>query len=165
MPPPCCREAWLRIFVVRCSLPSDPPVGGHSCNGGMIPRFHRGSYQGREASRVNASNERLGSDSVIRRCRLDVRFAQKRTRLGDFMSTRPSLTPLADLGRSPWQAPLHGLHAPALLRLVTMPRSARACPSACGSTCARTAASSTSVARLGPWASVSFRKRCARWRR
>jgi len=29
-------------------------------------------------------------------CRLDVRFAQKRTRLGDFMSTRPSLTPLAD---------------------------------------------------------------------
>src|SRR5262245_47850574 len=33
------REAWLRIFVVRCSLPCDPPVGGHSCNGGMIPRF------------------------------------------------------------------------------------------------------------------------------
>ena len=27
------------------------------------------------------------------------------------MSTRPSLTPLADLGRSAWQAPLHGLHA------------------------------------------------------
>src|SRR5262249_35237627 len=35
------REAWLRIFVVRCSLPCDPPVGGHSCNGGMVPRFHR----------------------------------------------------------------------------------------------------------------------------
>src|SRR5262249_49742046 len=42
------RRAWLRIFVVRCSLPCDPPVGGHSCNGGMIPRdggilprFHR----------------------------------------------------------------------------------------------------------------------------
>src|SRR5215470_1376632 len=35
------REAWLRIFVVRCSLPCDPPVGGHSCNGEMIPRFHR----------------------------------------------------------------------------------------------------------------------------
>src|SRR5262245_36727878 len=33
------REAWLRIFVVGCSLPCDPPVGGHSCNGGMIPRF------------------------------------------------------------------------------------------------------------------------------
>src|SRR5262249_49551091 len=26
------RRAWLRIFVVRCSLPCDPPVGGHSCN-------------------------------------------------------------------------------------------------------------------------------------
>src|SRR5262249_10252834 len=35
------RRAWLRIFVVGCSLPCDPPVGGHSCNGGMIPRFHR----------------------------------------------------------------------------------------------------------------------------
>src|SRR6516162_6098864 len=35
------RAAWLRIFGVRCSLPCDPPVGGHSCNGGMIPRFHR----------------------------------------------------------------------------------------------------------------------------
>src|SRR5262245_30177389 len=39
MPPPCRREAWLRVFVVGCSLPCDPPVGGHSCNGGMIPRF------------------------------------------------------------------------------------------------------------------------------
>ena|SRR5215813_6235414 len=27
------RRAWLRIFVVGCSLPCDPPVGGHSCNG------------------------------------------------------------------------------------------------------------------------------------
>src|SRR5262249_365255 len=35
------RAAWLRIFVVRYSLPCDPPVGGHSCNGGMIPGFHR----------------------------------------------------------------------------------------------------------------------------
>ncbi len=39
--PPPRRQAWLRIFVVRCGLPCDPPVGGHSCNGGMIPRFHR----------------------------------------------------------------------------------------------------------------------------
>src|SRR5215470_11322289 len=39
--PPRRRAAWLRIFVVRCGLPCDPPVGGHSCNGGMIPRFHR----------------------------------------------------------------------------------------------------------------------------
>src|SRR5262250_1190028 len=41
--PPRRRAAWLRIFVVRCGLPCDPPVGGHSCNRGMIPRFHRGS--------------------------------------------------------------------------------------------------------------------------
>src|SRR5262249_10849048 len=39
--PPRHRAAWLRIFVVRCSLPCDPPVGGHSCNGGMIPRLYR----------------------------------------------------------------------------------------------------------------------------
>src|SRR6516164_515519 len=36
---PRCR-AWLRIFVVRCGLPCDPPLGGHSCNGGIVPRFH-----------------------------------------------------------------------------------------------------------------------------
>src|SRR5215831_17927414 len=35
------RQAWLRISVVRCSLPCDPPLGGHSCNGGVIPRVHR----------------------------------------------------------------------------------------------------------------------------
>src|SRR5262249_10652175 len=35
------RRAWLRILVVQCGLPCDPPVGGHSCNGGTIPRFHR----------------------------------------------------------------------------------------------------------------------------
>src|SRR5215510_6830581 len=39
MPPR--RRAWLRILVVQCGLPCDPPVGGHSCNGGTIPRFHR----------------------------------------------------------------------------------------------------------------------------
>src|SRR5215831_1741859 len=60
---------------------------------------------------MNAPEGRFGSDSVIRRCRLDVRFAQKRTRLGDFLWVHPSLTPLADLGRSARQAPLHGLHA------------------------------------------------------
>jgi hypothetical protein len=37
------RRAQLRIFVVRCGLPCDPPVGGHSCNGGMIPRFSEGT--------------------------------------------------------------------------------------------------------------------------
>src|SRR5262249_723736 len=34
------RRASLRILVVPCSLPCDPPVGGHPCNGGGIPRFH-----------------------------------------------------------------------------------------------------------------------------
>src|SRR5262249_53460021 len=33
------RRAWLRIFVVRCSLPCDPRFGGHSCNRRRIPRF------------------------------------------------------------------------------------------------------------------------------
>jgi hypothetical protein len=35
----CARRASLRIFVVQCSLPCDPPVGGHSCPGEMIPRL------------------------------------------------------------------------------------------------------------------------------
>jgi hypothetical protein len=35
------HRASPRIFVVRCGLPCDPPIGGHSCNGGIIPRFHR----------------------------------------------------------------------------------------------------------------------------
>src|SRR5262249_22769727 len=29
MPTPRRRAAWLKIFVVRCSLPCDPPAGGH----------------------------------------------------------------------------------------------------------------------------------------
>src|SRR5262249_57745692 len=33
---------------------------------------------------------------------------------GRFMSTRPSLTPLAGLGRSAGQAPLHRLHTPGI---------------------------------------------------
>src|SRR6266498_3427286 len=39
--PPDVFGQTLRIFVVRCGLPCDPPVGGHPCHGGMIPRFHR----------------------------------------------------------------------------------------------------------------------------
>src|SRR5262249_28126146 len=35
-------------------------------------------------------NVRIGSDSVIRRRRLNIRFARKRTRMDDFMSTRAS---------------------------------------------------------------------------
>src|SRR5262252_8822863 len=55
MQPPHCR-AWLRIFVVRYSLPCDPPVGGHSCNGGIIPRFHPLGVRGGKAQ-----NERMFS--------------------------------------------------------------------------------------------------------
>ena len=58
------RRAWLRIFVVRCSLPCDPPVGGHSCNAGMIPRFHRAVCTDADGSRVKLANDRLGSKAV-----------------------------------------------------------------------------------------------------
>src|SRR5215813_14153563 len=44
------RRAWLRVFVVRYGLPCDPPVGGHSCNGRMITRFHRAVCRSREPS-------------------------------------------------------------------------------------------------------------------
>jgi hypothetical protein len=37
---------------------------------------------------VNACEDRLGSNSVLRRCRLGVRFARKRTRLGDLWARR-----------------------------------------------------------------------------
>src|SRR5262249_32809390 len=40
----------LRIFVVGCCLPCDPPVGGHSCNGGMacpLP-LHTAPYKNTE---------------------------------------------------------------------------------------------------------------------
>src|SRR6516164_818092 len=46
-----------------------------------------------------------------------------------------------------------------------MPRSVRACPSACSSMWALAAASSTTLAGLGPRASCSRRNCCARWRR
>src|SRR6266478_1328385 len=45
------RRAWLRIFVVRCSLPCDPPVGGHSCHGGMIPPLY-GAFFVKEFARA-----------------------------------------------------------------------------------------------------------------
>ena len=55
------RRAWLRIFVVRCGLPCDPPVGGLSCNGGMIPRFHRAVVT--EADSLSAGRMSLQSCS------------------------------------------------------------------------------------------------------
>jgi hypothetical protein len=47
----------------------------------------------------NPAYDSFGSDSVIRRCRLDVRFARKRTGLGDLMSTRPKIIVIADRAR------------------------------------------------------------------
>src|SRR6516164_9975725 len=52
------RRAWLRIFVVRCGLPCDPPVGGHSCNGGMIPHFHRGGALARRREALAVARRR-----------------------------------------------------------------------------------------------------------
>ena len=54
-----------------------------------------------------ASGVRLGHSAMSARCPV----CPKADTLGDFMSTRPSLTPLADLGRLARQAPLHRLHA------------------------------------------------------
>ena len=39
------NQQGAAFFVVRCSLPCDPPAGGHSCNGGIIPRFHRAVWE------------------------------------------------------------------------------------------------------------------------
>src|SRR5262249_37215903 len=39
--PPDVFGQTLRIFVVRLGLPCDPAVGGHSWNGGMIPKADR----------------------------------------------------------------------------------------------------------------------------
>src|SRR5262249_11540257 len=57
-------RAWLRIFVVRCGLPCDPPVGGHSCRGEMIPRFQPLGVRGGKAQ-----NEQMFSDVTTRRAR------------------------------------------------------------------------------------------------
>src|SRR5262249_55446839 len=51
------------IFGVRCGLPCDPPVGGHSCNGGMISPFHRAVA----ASRVAAQPCLAANSSCPRR--------------------------------------------------------------------------------------------------
>jgi hypothetical protein len=53
---------------------------------------------------LDPPTSQMGQTLSCRPCRLNVRFARKRTRL----------TPLADLGRSAGQAPLHGLHAPGI---------------------------------------------------
>jgi len=47
------RRAPLRTFVVRCGLPCDPPVGGHSCNGG--------SYHASIARSVTEADRQIAS--------------------------------------------------------------------------------------------------------
>src|SRR5215831_7222975 len=51
------RQAWLRIFVVRCSLPCDPPVGGHACNGEGWDAA--GARSGTKAGRQGESSLRI----------------------------------------------------------------------------------------------------------
>src|SRR5215469_12211658 len=53
---------------------------------------------------------KIGHSAMLAQCPV----CPKADTVGRFMSTRPSLTPLADLGRSAGQAPLHGLHAPGI---------------------------------------------------
>src|SRR5262245_50905186 len=57
-----------------------------------------------------AGRVKLGHSAMSARCPV----CPKADTTGRFMSTRPSLTPLADLGRSARQAPLHRLHAPGI---------------------------------------------------
>src|SRR5262245_20382982 len=45
-PPGLIATARDAFFVEPC----DPPAGGHSCNGGMIPRFHRAVCQTRHGA-------------------------------------------------------------------------------------------------------------------
>src|SRR5215831_20275477 len=49
------RRAWLRIFVVRCSLPCDPPVGGHSCNGRSYHAIARSATKADRQGSLNHS--------------------------------------------------------------------------------------------------------------
>src|SRR5262249_9692610 len=56
------RRARLRIFVVRCSLPCDPPVGGHSCNGRSYHASIARSVT-KDEGKSMLPNDRLGSGS------------------------------------------------------------------------------------------------------
>src|SRR5262249_61392005 len=42
----------------------DPPVGGHSCNGGMIPRFYRAVRTKADRQVEKPTNDRSGSHPV-----------------------------------------------------------------------------------------------------
>ena len=59
------RRAWLRTFVVRCSLPCDPPMGSFM-QWGMIPRFQPLVVSGGKAqSEQMCSGLRLKADFPI----------------------------------------------------------------------------------------------------
>src|SRR5262249_5259651 len=89
------REELVR-FLVGQSLTHRPPNTGLSYRAAVVAR--RAFQQGRDYVR-------LGSHSVIRRCRFNVRFARKRTWLGDFMSTRLSASLLKGSARSQMRQP------------------------------------------------------------
>src|SRR5262249_50311827 len=60
-------------FLIQVGATRRPPV---------LPARH-GAAGGRCIAGYDLAHVRIGSDSVFRRCRLDVRFARKRTRLAD----------------------------------------------------------------------------------
>src|SRR5262249_31638376 len=67
------RAAWLGIFVVRCSLPCDPPVGGHSCEwrDDTTPR----AYGHFDEAWVKPASSRVKIHAVVDSSGLPVRLA------------------------------------------------------------------------------------------
>ena len=103
--PPRRREAWLRIFVVRCGLPCDPPVKGHSCNGGRSHGLRASELCDLQWSQVELATGRLhvrraknGSPSV-HPMQGDDCSANRPTRPGP--ARRLAITPLAKSSSSP----------------------------------------------------------------
>src|SRR5262249_43428621 len=86
-------------------------------------------------------------------------------RCGDDRANTRNFLRLPISGAQPGKLHCTACGPPVLARLVTMPRSARACPSACSSIRALAPASSPALACLAPRASCSRRKCWARWRR
>src|SRR6516162_5563952 len=67
------RRVRLRIFVVRCSLPCDPPVGGHSCEwrDDTTPR----AYGHFDEAWVKPASSRVKIHAVVDSSGLPVRLA------------------------------------------------------------------------------------------
>jgi hypothetical protein len=91
------RQASLRIFVVRGGLPCDPPVGGHPCHGGMIPRLHRAV-----SDKNRASEERFGCKiGKVRREHIESLYPPAATDLCAVI--RPVLVPIRKVSNQKFQ--------------------------------------------------------------